>query len=113
MNEGAKKSISADNAAVAIVGMACCYPGAANLEEFWRNIVHKIDATSDVPPSRWDPEVYYDPDPEKEDRLYCKKGGWLPDDFPFHPKRYGTMPRTVAAGEPDQFLLLRWKTRGI
>jgi len=24
--------------AVAIVGMAGCFPGAANLEEFWRNL---------------------------------------------------------------------------
>ena len=37
-------------AAVAIVGMACTYPGARNLSQFWDNILNKVDAVTEVTP---------------------------------------------------------------
>ena len=92
---------------IAIIGIACTYPGARNAGQFWQNIVGKVDAITDVSPERWDPEVFYDPDPAKEDRIYCKKGGWMPDAFAFNPLAYGIMPSTVAGAEPDHFLVLR------
>jgi acyl transferase domain-containing protein len=42
-----------------------------------------------------------------EDKIYCKKGGFLGSHFAFNPLKYGTMPRTVEGAEPDQFLVLR------
>jgi len=92
---------------VAIVGMACTYPQARNLGAFWQNIVDGVDATTDVPPERWDPEVFYHPDPTHEDTVYCQRGGYLGVDFAFNPLKYGTMPRAVDGAEPDQFLVLR------
>jgi acyl transferase domain-containing protein len=92
---------------VAIIGVACTYPGARQMEQFWRNIVNKFDAISDVDPDHWDPDVFWDPDPGAEDRLYSKKGGWLPTTFAFNPLKFGIPPATVASSEPDQFLLLR------
>ena len=38
---------------VAVVGMACVFPGADNVGAFWRNIVAGKDAIGDVPPERW------------------------------------------------------------
>jgi acyl transferase domain-containing protein len=92
---------------IAMVGIACTFPGARNPSEFWENIVGKVDAIRDVSPERWDPEIFYDPEPGKEDRIYCKKGGWMPDSFTFNPLRYGIMPNTVPGAEPDHFLVLR------
>lgn len=92
---------------VAIIGMACTYPRARNKTQFWQNIVNRVDAITNVSPQRWDPEVFYDPDPEAEDRVYCKRGGWLNDSFAFNPLKYGMMPRAVDGAEPDQFLVLR------
>ena len=40
---------------VAIVGMACRFPGANNLVTFWENILGGVDSTSTVPADRWDP----------------------------------------------------------
>jgi len=37
---------------VAIVGMACVFPGAADVESFWRNIAAGRDAISEVPEGR-------------------------------------------------------------
>jgi acyl transferase domain-containing protein/phosphopantetheinyl transferase (holo-ACP synthase)/acyl carrier protein len=92
---------------VAIIGMACTYPGARNLGEFWDNVVHERDCTSEVDPQRWDPDIFFDPDPTNLDRVYCKRGGYLPPRFAFNPLRYGTMPKAVTGAEPDQFLVLR------
>ena len=92
---------------VAIIGMACTYPGARNVAEFWRNIVGGVNCIQDVPRERWNPDVFYDPNGGFEDRVYTKKGGFLGVSFAFNPLKYGTMPRAVEGAEPDQFLVLR------
>ena len=92
---------------IAIVGVACTYPGARRAGEFWRNIVNKVDAITEVSPNRWSPEAFYDPDPNVEDRVYCKKGGWLPDNYSFNPLKFGIPPASIQGAEPDQCLLIR------
>ena len=62
---------------VAIIGMACLFPGAPDVDAYWRNILGKVDATTDPPPEAWDPDVYYDPEFTDTDRTYCKRGGYL------------------------------------
>src|SRR5689334_3185400 len=91
---------------VAIVGMSCLFPGAPNLRAYWRNIVGKLDVVSD-PPQDWDGDLYYDPDSHENDRVYCKRGGYLGDLARFDPLRYGVMPSAIDGGEPDHFLALR------
>ena len=110
MKRAAAKSQTAQPAArtdVAIIGMACTYPGARNLGEFWRNITGGVNSIIDVPPERWNPDVFHDPQGSFEDRVYTRKGGFLGTSFAFNPLKYGTMPRAVEGAEPDQFLVLR------
>ncbi len=102
-----KPASSAARGDVAIIGMACTYPGARNLSEFWRNIVGGVNCIIDVPPERWNPDVFHDPQGSFEDRVYTRKGGFLGTSFAFNPLKYGTMPRAVEGAEPDQFLVLR------
>ncbi len=92
---------------VAIIGMACLFPGAPNLEAFWRNIVRKVDSTSDPPAEAWDVDVFYDPESKANDRVYCKRGGFIAPLATFDPMDHGVMPRAVEGGEPDQWLALR------
>jgi acyl transferase domain-containing protein/phosphopantetheinyl transferase/acyl carrier protein len=91
---------------VAIVGMSCVFPGAPDLKTYWRNIVGKVDSVSDAP-SNWGADVYYDPDSTSNDRVYCRRGGFLHDLASFDPLEYGVMPTSVEGGEPDHFLALR------
>ncbi|BEL03911.1 type I polyketide synthase [Actinoplanes sichuanensis] len=97
--------------AVAIVGMGAVFPGAADTGQFWRNIVAGVDATGEVPVSRWDPAVFYDPQayhrPPVADRFYCRRGGFVDDVASFDPTRFGIMPAAVAGTDPDQLLTLR------
>jgi acyl transferase domain-containing protein len=92
---------------IAIVGMACLFAGAPDLDTYWRNILSKVDAVSDPPAGQWDPKLFYDPKSETNDRVYCKRGGYIGDLSYFRPMEYGVMPVTVDGGEPDQWLALR------
>ena len=92
---------------IAVVGLACTYGGARRAADFWQNIFNKVDAITDVFPARWNPEVFYDPDPAKEDRLYSKKGGWIPETYSFNPLRFGIPPASIQGAEPDQCFLIR------
>ena len=92
---------------IAIIGMACLFPGAPNLKAYWSNIIGKVDATSDPPPEAWDAEVFYDPHTSANDRVYCKRGGFIAPIAEFDPLDNGVMPRTVEGGEPDQWLALK------
>jgi hypothetical protein len=47
-------------APIAIIGMACRFPGAPNLDEYWRLIREGRSAVSEVPADRWDPDLFYD-----------------------------------------------------
>ncbi len=90
---------------VAIVGMACLFPGAPDVDAYWRNILGKVDAVSDPPPESWDPDVYYDPEFSDPDRTYCRRGGYLGSLAAFDPLPYG-IPPVAVGGEPDQWLAL-------
>jgi acyl transferase domain-containing protein/phosphopantetheinyl transferase len=91
---------------VAIIGMACVLPCAPDLDTFWHNIVNKVDAITDVPPERWDPEIFFDPNSYANDRVYSKRGGYLTYPVQFNPADVGVIPITVIHGEPEQFLAL-------
>jgi len=92
---------------VAIIGMSCIFPDAPDLDTFWQNIVSKCDAVTDVPADRWDTEIFFDPDTASNDRVYCKRGGFLGALAQFNPLDYGIMPVAVDGGDPGQFLALK------
>ena len=91
---------------IAVIGLACLFPGAPDVGAFWRNIVGKVDAISDPPPEAWDPSVFFDQRADENDRVYCRKGGYLGPLAQFDPLDHGIMPRAVEGGEPDQWLAL-------
>ncbi len=91
---------------VAIIGLACLFPGAPNLESFWRNIEAGVDAITDVPAGRWDKQ-FYDPHAADIDRFYCKRGGFVDDHADFDPLAFGVVPKSAASIEPDQLLTLK------
>jgi acyl transferase domain-containing protein len=65
--------------AVAIVGVGAILPDAPDAGAFWRNVREGHYAISDVDPARWDPALYYDPDPLAPEKTYSKIGGWVRD----------------------------------
>ena len=90
---------------IAIVGLSAIFAKAANLPEYWDNIVKKIDGITDVPLSRWDVADYYDADPAKPDKTYCKRGGFIPD-IAFDPLEFGLPPNILEVTDVSQLLTL-------
>ncbi|MTJ12554.1 SDR family NAD(P)-dependent oxidoreductase [Anabaena sp. UHCC 0187] len=88
---------------VAIIGMASIFPQAKNLQEYWENIIQKVDCITDVPASRWNIDDYYDPDPKAPDKTYCKRGGFLPD-IDFNPMEFGLPPNILEVTDISQLL---------
>ncbi len=71
---------------IAVVGMACLFPGAPDLNTFWQNIVNKVDTTGEVPADRWivEPDLMYHSD-SYPDKTFSKRA-CLINDFKFDPK---------------------------
>ncbi|MDH6103493.1 SDR family NAD(P)-dependent oxidoreductase [Chrysosporum ovalisporum ANA283AFssAo] len=88
---------------IAIIGMASIFPQAKNLQEYWENIIHKVDCITDVPPSRWNIDDYYDADPKAPDKTYCKRGGFIPD-VDFNPMEFGLPPNILEVTDISQLL---------
>ncbi|WP_164929122.1 type I polyketide synthase [Gloeobacter violaceus] len=88
---------------IAIVGLAGIFPQASNAQEYWENILGKIDCLTDVPPSRWRLEDYYDPDPTAPDKTYCRRGGFIPD-IDFDPLEFGLPPNILEVTDVTQLL---------
>ncbi len=59
---------------IAIVGMSGRYPGAANLSQFWDNLAQGRNSIREIPRERWDVNAYFDADPGKPGKVYCR---WL------------------------------------
>lgn len=88
---------------VAIVGMACLYPGAVNLAQYWENILTKKDLFKEVPKTHWLLEEFYHPDPRALRKTYAKKSATLPD-IPFDFAKFGVPPNVLPHTDAAQLL---------
>ncbi len=91
---------------IALVGMACRFPQAPDLQSYWRLILEGVDATGEIPPDRWDVDAYYDPDPDKPGKMSTRWGGFIDGVDLFDPVFFGISPREAARMDPQQRVLL-------
>jgi acyl transferase domain-containing protein/NAD(P)-dependent dehydrogenase (short-subunit alcohol dehydrogenase family) len=91
---------------IAIIGIASLFPQARNTQEYWQNIIDRLDCITDIPPSHWSVEDYYDPNPRTpEDKTYCKRGGFIPE-IDFNPMEFGIPPNILEVTDVSQLLSL-------
>lgn len=93
---------------LAIVGMACRFPGgASDIHRFWSLLLNGVDAICNVPGARWDWRKYYHPNPQKPGRAYVNRGGFLREPIDeFDPMFFRISPREAESLDPQQRLLL-------
>jgi acyl transferase domain-containing protein/phosphopantetheinyl transferase len=92
-------------AEIAIVGMSCLFPGAPNVDRFWRNLEEGVDSIVEAPAQRIDP-LYFQQGEAAYDRFYCNRGGFL--DIPIlDPMKYGFLPIAAKGMEPEQLCMMK------
>src|SRR5689334_16212924 len=92
---------------IAIIGIGCRFPGGVNdPESFWKLLVDRRDAVSDVPNDRFNVERYFDPEPGIPGKTFAKRGGFLSQIDQFDPQFFGISPREAPYVDPQHRLLL-------
>jgi myxalamid-type polyketide synthase MxaB len=96
------------NEPIAIIGLGCRFPGGANdPDSFWQLLRNGVDATQEVPSSRWNIDTYYDPNPETPGKMYVRQGGFLDIAVDkFDAQFFNISPREAISMDPQQRLLL-------
>jgi polyketide-type polyunsaturated fatty acid synthase PfaA len=97
--------MEANHCPVAIVGMSCFFPKSTGLKAYWRLLLNGQDAITEVPPTHWSTQDYYDPDPRRPDHVHCRRGGFL-SPVSFDPSEFGIPPSTIEATDTSQLLAL-------
>jgi acyl transferase domain-containing protein/acyl carrier protein len=96
---------------IAVIGMACHFPGASNKEEYWRNLTAGKSSIREVPRSRWDISRFYRAQ-YQEGKSISKWGGFIADIEYFDPGCFGISEADAPQLDPliRQFLEISWET---
>lgn len=90
---------------IAVIGMSCRFPGAENVEQFWKNLEEGVDAVRDIPADRWDVERFYSPDGEPG-KMNARAGGFLDNIGDFDASFFNIGPQEACWMDPQHRLLL-------
>ncbi|KMO08350.1 SDR family NAD(P)-dependent oxidoreductase, partial [Bacillus amyloliquefaciens] len=78
---------TASSAKIAVIGIGCKFPGAADKEEFWNNLRKGKNHIKEVPDSRWNIEENYSPVQQKGKSI-SKWGGFINGIGSFDPEYF-------------------------
>ena len=92
---------------IAIVGMACRFPGGVNTpDDYWDLLEHKRHAVSEIPSQRMALDTIFDSKPQTPGKTYSRSAGMLDSPGDFDPEFFGVSPREAVSMDPQHRLLL-------
>lgn len=97
---------------IAIIGMYGKFPGAEDLEEYWKNLVEEKDCISNIPMERWNTKDFNDKLIENNQTPIYDKGGFINNIDKFDANFFEISPREATLMDPQQRILLEniWNT---
>ena len=103
----AQDGVAKEREALAIIGIGCRFPGAANdPEAFWSILRDGVDALTEIPSDRWDLRTYFDAEPGKAGKTNVRHGGFIEGIDQFDAAFFGISPREASRMDPQQRLIL-------
>ncbi|WP_048580713.1 type I polyketide synthase, partial [Streptomyces viridochromogenes] len=92
---------------IAIVGLGCRFPGAADLRAYWKLLLGGERQFTAVPKDRWNHDTFHRPDdPQAPDSAYTDQVAFLQGVDRFAARHYGLPPRRAEAMDPQHRLAL-------
>jgi acyl transferase domain-containing protein/acyl-CoA synthetase (AMP-forming)/AMP-acid ligase II/acyl carrier protein len=91
---------------IAIIGMSCRFPGAADLDSFWDLLMKKGDAITEVPKDRWNPHHFYAQEAGTSGHINNVMGGFIDGIDQFDAAFFGISPSEAKVMDPQQRILL-------
>ncbi|VVC77176.1 Polyketide synthase PksL [Aquicella siphonis] len=104
------EAMQADTMDIAVVGLSGVFPMAANIHEFWQNLITARDCIEEIPPERWNYKDY--PVTVGGVEKYFRYGGFLRDVDMFDPLFFNISPHDAAIMDPQERIFLQsvWTT---
>jgi amino acid adenylation domain-containing protein len=91
---------------IAIIGVGCRFPGAENVQAFWKLLREGREAISEVPPDRWNIDEFYSSDQAQPGKMMSRWGGFIEQVDSFDWRAFRLLPREVKQMDPQHRLLL-------
>lgn len=91
---------------IAIIGIACRFPGAKDYEQFWNNLANGVQSIGEIPPERWSTAEYYSAQVEERNKSVSKWCGILENADQFDHRFFNISPREAKIMDPQQRILL-------
>ncbi|MCW3466426.1 SDR family NAD(P)-dependent oxidoreductase [Chitinophaga nivalis] len=91
---------------IAVIGMACRFPGAKNYEAYWQNLIACKSCITDVPMSRWNWRDYTGNPLTEKNKSNSKWGGFIDDVTTFDAAFFSLSGKEAEAMDPQQRIML-------
>lgn len=112
MSTASKRTVPAPAAAaadadtdVAVIGIDCRFPGAADAMQFWENLAGGVNSVSEIPRDRWDWRPYFG-DSRETNKTSSRWGGFIDDVDKFDGDFFHISPAEAQLMDPQQRLML-------
>ncbi len=114
LNENeSNRTTNYSNEPIAIVGIGGKFPQAADLDEFWENLLNGKDCISEIPADRWDWRDYYSEKPDNKNKTNIIWGGFIDGIQKFSPDFFELSEKEAIKMDPQQRLLLKYAYKAI
>ncbi|MEI2429481.1 SDR family oxidoreductase [Lysobacter yananisis] len=91
---------------IAVIGIACRFPGADDHHAYWRNLAAREASIRVVPGDRWDWTAYWGDPRVEANKSLSKWGGFIERVDAFDHRFFGLLPKVVQTMDPQQRIML-------